>query len=401
MGVFQFSQPTVINLNTGQMWLPPFADLRASCGFPLWSEASHKLISRDAHGIVIHSVNGQLIQYLPTDSGASLSPSGKILLTSPIWRNLETGQTVEFNISPPIWGLTWSSDETRVFNCCYGWGDATVGQYTDFSLGQLQLIGRDGGDLYSRWVLNDTRVVIHWDFEENDKRGMIPLINPTTQTYQDIRALADLGTESLCGFPEISPNGNYILVGCLPAMFQAPPDDFTHYLIDLRTFISRTLSIDIQFVNWSPANDFALLIANYDGQHQSQTYTLLPLSGGDPIPLSTSPTLAPVWSPSGSHLAYLTEDGQSLITLKVATNASQITLLPQPFVSVFWNPQGDALALLATDGSLWWVPDFNTDQIEQLTPPLPAPRDIRWSPSGTHLAFVSGPDIYIVAVTPQ
>jgi len=400
MGVAQFSQPIVINLNNEQMWLPPVADLR-SCGLPLWSESLQQLISRDTQGAVIHNADGQVIQYFPAGFDLSLSPSGKSLLTSSTWRNLETGKTIELNDRPQAWMTVWTLDEARVFDCCYSLADATTGQYTNFSLGQLQLVGRDGGDLYARWVLSDTRVVFHWDFTENDKYGMIPLIDPSTQTYQDIRVLAQLGSETSCGFPEIAPNGNYLIVGCGLPMAQLPPNRSLSYLIDLRTFISRPLSNDLQFINWSPDSSFALLAVNYNSQEQNRTYNLLPISGGDLIPLSTSPTLAPVWSPSSSHLAYLTEDGKSLITLEVATRASRIILLPQPFLNAIWHPQSNALALLASDGSLWWVPDFNADHVEQLTPPLPTPRDIHWGPSGTHLAFVSGPDIYIVAVAPQ
>jgi hypothetical protein len=65
---------------------------------------------------------------------------------------------------------------------------------------------------------------------------------------------------------------------------------------------------------------------------------------------------------------------------------------------VSWDRQGTAFAILASDGSVWWVPDPAIDRVEQLTPPLPEVRDVKWSPSGTHLAFVSGKDVYVVEV---
>lgn len=66
---------------------------------------------------------------------------------------------------------------------------------------------------------------------------------------------------------------------------------------------------------------------------------------------------------------------------------------------MFQEPQVNGHAALAADGSLWWIPNPAVDHVEQLTPPLPAVRNVRWSPSGTQLAFVSGTDVYVVRVT--
>ncbi|MBM2851103.1 MAG: hypothetical protein HW418_4045, partial [Anaerolineales bacterium] len=98
-------------------------------------------------------------------------------------------------------------------------------------------------------------------------------------------------------------------------------------------------------------------------------------------------------------LAYMTEDGRAVITLEPATRASRLTLLPQSSTSVIWGPHSDQFAVLAGDGSLWWIPNPGADYVEQITLPLPNVRDVRWSPSGTHLAFVSGMDVYVVRVT--
>jgi hypothetical protein len=54
--------------------------------------------------------------------------------------------------------------------------------------------------------------------------------------------------------------------------------------------------------------------------------------------------------------------------------------------------------VLADDGRLWWLADAAADRVEQLTPPLPEVRDVEWSPDGDKLAFVSGPDVYVVTV---
>jgi len=66
---------------------------------------------------------------------------------------------------------------------------------------------------------------------------------------------------------------------------------------------------------------------------------------------------------------------------------------------IVWHPQNDNLAILAEDGSLWWIPDLAGEIVEPLTPSLPGIRDLHWSPDGEHLAFVSGPDVYVVSIS--
>ena len=266
-------------------------------------------------------------------------------------------------------------------------------------------------------MLDDARVMIEFDLYEGGT-AVIPLIDPAAQTYSDVRLLAGLGENTSCGAPRVAPDGEHIMVGCSAPSgslnllsSQTQPEAATIedllggpalgplYLINLRTFITQTLPAGWGFVNWAPDSQFILLARNYNSETQSSEYALLPVTGGDLYPVSASPILSPAWSFDGKHLAYLSEDGTTLITLEVATHASRIVLLPQPSASVVWGPHGDGLAVLAADGSLWWVPDPAIDHVEQLTPPLPNVRDVRWSPSGTHLAFISGRDVYVVRVT--
>jgi Tol biopolymer transport system component len=104
-----------------------------------------------------------------------------------------------------------------------------------------------------------------------------------------------------------------------------------------------------------------------------------------------------MWSPQGRSLAFL-EDPRTLSVLDVGTWTTRQVLLPEPGTRVFWRPQGNGLTVQATDGSLWWIPDMAVDHAEQLTPPLPMIRDVRWSPDGERLAFVSATDLYVVDV---
>lgn len=124
---------------------------------------------------------------------------------------------------------------------------------------------------------------------------------------------------------------------------------------------------------------------------------LLPATGGDLYPVAETSIVAPAWSPQGGSLAFLKEP-RTLSVLDIGTWTTRQVLLPEPVTRVFWRPQGDSLAVLADDGSPWWIPDLAVASVESLTPPLPAVRDLRWSPNGERLAFVSATDLYVVDV---
>lgn len=173
-------------------------------------------------------------------------------------------------------------------------------------------------------------------------------------------------------------------------------------VIDLRTLTIQPIITGHDFVSWSPNGQYALFTKGqgmrWHEPVRNGEFALWPLTEGDAYLITDRVIRTPIWSPDGKWLAYLSDDGETLITLEAATRASRIVLLPQPFISVVWHPQGDALAAVAEDGSVWAAsPAFG--QAEQLTPPLLDVRDVRWSPSGNHLAFVSGAEVYVVSVT--
>ncbi len=417
IALLQYSLPVVMNLRDGKAWLPLPADIGYLCDMPLWSEKLQALIVTDAQGTRLLDAEGNVVRQFTGGARSawpsSLSPSRQRLLTGFIWQDLETGQMVDFSGQSQR-GMdvpSWSSNEKRLFSCCFIFADADTGQYRELQLDGLEPVGRDSclplTCLESRWVLDGTRVIVQWDFVS----GAIPLIDPVAQTYEDLRTLTGLDIHLACGAPIVAPDGERIIVDCAAPLASVsllssaiPKAPSMHeilgggplgpqYLIDLRTFVTQTLPAGWEFVNWSPNSHFALLIGI-----DSRQYALLPIAGGDLYPVAKFP-FTPVWSADGKYLAYLIEDGRGVVTFEPATHASRLTLLPQPSASVIWNPQGDSLAILADDGSLWWIPNPGADDVEQITLPLPDVRDVRWSPSGAHLAFISGTEVYVVRVT--
>lgn len=395
-GAVELTLPVVVNLNRGAAWLPALD--RDSYPKPIWSDALQVLIVAQEGEILLLNADGHIVQSYtdrnPRDVGFTslhLSPSGRRLLAGFVWRDLETGQTVDFS-GQHKWTMGnpgWSSDETRLFDCCFGYADAQAGQYGYFELGELRQVGRGGGGpLRSRWVLSDTRVIVEWDFFEDDECGAIPLIDPLSQTYEDVRVLAGISTDAACGAPRIAPDGSRLFVNCRSES----------YLVDLYTFVTQTVTSDFWFVNWSPDSQFVLLVRNLDWETQRGEYWLLPATGGDLSPVAAAPVVAPAWNPQGRSLAFLAEDARTLTVLDAETWMTRQVPLPGSATGIFWRPQGDGLAVQAADGSLWWIRDPAVDHAKQLTPPLPMVRDVRWSPDGDHLAFVSATDLYVVDV---
>jgi hypothetical protein len=214
-GAVELTLPVVVNLNSGAAWLPALD--RDSYPKPIWSDALQVLIVAQEGEILLLNADGHAVQRYPDSTPPDigfvtlhLSPSGRRLLAGFVWRDLETGQMVDFS-GQHKWTMGnpgWSSDETRLFDCCFGYADANLGGYGYFWLDELRQVGRGGGGpLRSRWVLSDTRVLVEWDFFEGDEYGVIPLIDPLSQTYEDVRVLAGMSTDAACRTLKVAPDG--------------------------------------------------------------------------------------------------------------------------------------------------------------------------------------------------
>lgn len=174
LGITEYTLPVVANLGMGEFWLPPIAGIHGGCNVPRWSEPLQTLVATTGQEVILFTPDGGVVNRFEGGSqiGVSfLSPSGLRLLTGAIWRDLTTGQVVDFGArhefdpyDTPLPNPAWSSDETRLFSCCFQYADVGTGEYVEFSLTPVDLPGRDGPGagspgLTNWWVLGDARAL--------------------------------------------------------------------------------------------------------------------------------------------------------------------------------------------------------------------------------------------------
>jgi hypothetical protein len=415
-----FARAVVINLNTGKIWLPP--DDQPDPGFrtlriltPHWSPSLGVLIASEITGEGDAAQAG-VTTYTPDDGFVaryagrleSISPSGtKILVADDTWIDLGSGKSVDFGwgsgATEEKWSPVWSPDENRIYRCCYYYGNAKTGESYTISNDKTIFEGGpwEGGQslhhTHGIW-LTGNYVLAQFDGFYTYKDGFIPIFDTSARTFRNLGKLASVPDE----FndlpyvqPSISPKGDYMWLapGLQPAI------DPKGYLVDLRTFTSQLYPSGS--LEWSGNGEYAIV--------GSQVLTL---ATKELRPLPAYPESAKGifvdddWDPAAGVLATIAADRtlrhQTLCLLDLKALAYQVVALPSEFSgdeyrpTVFWSPKGDRIALLAADNSVW-VTDYPALQnLERITPPLPAVQDVLWSPDGAYLSLVSGPDIYIV-----
>jgi hypothetical protein len=413
--------PVVMNLNNGRTWMPAtegpdhlFQDLG------LWSSSLERLISSKNQEILLYDLQGKIAQRFAGTGPLYLSPSGRRLSDRFGWHDLENGRSVRF-VGQDKWGIAdpaWSSDETRLFGHCWGIEFAIADTTSNTYHCLIPGLFRDGEGPFPdfHWVLSDTRVLSEQGFYavgHDQPEPIIALIDPTNRSYTDVRSLAGLPASWQCDTSHLAPDTEHLWIDCQNQEF--PRSDTTSYLIGLRTFITLTVPAKWEFYSWSSDSRFVVVGQNVsmhtfelDTWHRSgerwlDEYALFSVTSGEIYPITPASITAPVWDPQGKRLAFLTEDGLTLIVLDIATHAIAKMSLSQPALDVLWRPQGDGFVVIADGGILWQIRDLATGNTEQLTLSVPETSNnlldifqIRWSPDGNHLAFISGPDVYVV-----
>jgi dipeptidyl aminopeptidase/acylaminoacyl peptidase len=431
-GISEDTVPVVYDLKSADLWLPLETKKRIDADRAVvWSNAVQKLIVAGDEEVTLYEADGTVAGRMPGSAPLALSPSGKRLVTGDSWYDLTSGQVTVLDQAVPLVHATWSRVEDQLFECCFKYVDAGRELATEFVLDDLFSAAEEYSAApelaRSQFVLNDSRVLVQWNFDSPAAFGVIPLIDPVEGRYQDVRERVGLDVNGYCGPPVIAPRGDRLFVQCAPDTIDAAEQlagsfytwatgqgtlslttslTATSYLIDLRSSSRQAVASDLQFMSWSPDGAQALFAKRVvDWDERQGEYVLLPikdLSSGLPlkaVPLAVQVIRSPTWRSDGAQLAFLSETGTTLTIMTLPESQPVTVPLTQPGRSLIWHPEGKGLAVLAEDGSLWWIADPAIGLVEQLTPSLPEVRALQWSPNGDKLAFVSGPDVYVVTVS--
>lgn len=387
------SQTVAINLETGVAWLPPYqSNIDSGCVLPA---------SSPEHGFMVfptikpgYQTEQEAVTVLTFDGSEvasywgkliDVSPSGtKILLDEDTWVDLVSGKIADFawykykDFAPdqifPILPPIWSSDETQVFYCCYFYGNARTGRSQTWPSTNI---------FNGTWVKNNKYLLLQYHTYWGVDPGYIPLYDPVTNTTLSLNELAGIPADRQCPETSVSADGMYVWVMCYD----------TNYLVDLSSFKARDFPGYSQVdINWSADSQYAW-VDNYHLGHDS--LRILSVANKTLTPLPAEPTSKLSWHPVDHVLAYLAKQNKTMVILNAEDMTVKDWKLPS-FSDFFWSPNGDRIALLAADGSLWQVDYPKLESLEQLTGPMSAVRDVSWSPDGNSIAYISGPDLYVV-----
>lgn len=396
----------VFNLEAGTAWLPneqPKAKYRIlDMMLPRWSPEAEVLISAEIftdgdfkrEGVYIFNADGDFVSvYMGKLHG--ISPSGNKILVDDTWIDLKSKKMVDFAWYFGVaetWVPFWSPDETRVFMCCYYYGNASTGESYNLLNEDTIFEGKPIDYLKSLrhssgvW-LNDNYVLAKDDGTLNMSgfEGMIPVFDVQAKTYRDLIKLANLPYDPsnvVAHYAEknISPKGDYIWI-------RIP--NHTGFLIDLKTFRSWEYAGNL---SWARNGEYAIVDSK-----------LLVLSSKE-LKAMPSDIQCDNWHPTKGVCLSLTTNEQrtSILNFLNAQHMSvQKTTLSTPlFNQAIWSPNGDYIILITEDKSLWRIDYPSLENMEQLTRPI-VDMDIEsiiWSPDYEYLSFVGSANIYIVDV---
>lgn len=409
-------QPVIVNLESGVTWLPPVnRSHQPTCNWVFWSQELEIFITPEIHNdvstISTYTYDGHKLSSYPGGT-LNFSPSRtKMLVDEDILIDLRTGKQIKLNWSPENYdeqvlsGLFWASDETRIYRCCYFYADLMAGISHRFKRSDFQNINcnhlKDSGLWFQMgfWVRDDTYFLVWWQAVDDGDIKYLPMFDPATKTFYDIREMAGIAEEFTSLYTPVSPDGNYVWMEGWNES----------YLVNLTTFESQHYTYSNPYsntdINWSSDSKFTWF-ETYDPDAKSTEVKILSMADMklQPLPVVLPTETEHLWHPTENVVVYPARDKNALIFL----DASAMSIRELPFTfekppysygDFTWSPNGEKIALVAADNSLWQVDYPNLENLEQLTPSLSDVSNVNWSPDGNSIAFVRGSDIHIVETT--
>ena len=409
-------QPVVLNLRSGTAWLPPVnRSPQPTCNWIFWSQELGILITSEIHNdvstISTYTYDGQKISSYPGGS-LNFSPSKtKILVDGDTLIDLGTGKQIKLNWSlenydeQVLSGLFWTSDETRIYRCCYFYADLTTGishrfERSDFHFPNGNHL--DSSGLWFQngfWVQADKYFLVWWQAVDDGDIKYLPMFDPATKLFYDVRELAGIPEDFTSLYTPVSPDGNYVWMEGWNES----------YLVNLATFETQHYTYTNPYsytdVDWSLDSKFAWFEI-YDPDTKSTEVQILSIAdmNMNSLPVIYQSESEHLWHPSDNMVVYPAEDKNALIFLDVSTMSFRELSFPDQdsrykISNLAWSPNGDKLIFITESHTLWQVDHPALENLEQIIASTDSIGGAQWSPDGKTIAFVNGSDIYIVDTT--
>ena len=376
VGIF----PAVASLDSDTFWIP-LPNRRGGeyyPSLPRWSAKLGILITATSDGsVALYNPDGK-VRKIYEGKFLGISPSATKLLIDDTWIDLSSSKMVKFawqqdemaaNFTDSFHPI-WSPDETRVYTCCYLYGDAKTGESQVMPYYQITLDGEKTQfileELYGTWVLNDKYVLPIWGGIWDGRYGAVYLFDPAAKTYRNLSALAGItyqwqgDADPYCTQPSAQNGGRYVWVDCLDG----------GHLIDLVTFRSQAYPppadgpygggyYNTQDTKWSADGNFVWF--NEEGAE-----SILSGATGELKPLPRN-CYGFEWHPKDNVLLCMSDDDQKLLLLDAQTiSVKKEFSLPAKFGEFTWSPDGKYIELVASDKSVWQLSYPHLEDFEQL-----------------------------------
>jgi hypothetical protein len=406
-------QPVLINMESGVKWLPPVnRSPQPLCNWVFWSRELGILITPEIHNdvstISIYTYDGHKISTYP-GSSLNVSPSKtKILIDGNTLIDLRTNKKIDLAWSledyqeQVLSGLFWTSDETRIYRCCYFYADLTTGishrfQRSDFHFTNGDHLNASGLWFQNGfWVRDDKYFLVWWQAVDDGDIKYLPMFDPATKIFYDVREMAGIPEEFTSLYTPVSPDGNYVWMEGWNES----------YLVNLTTFESQHYTYTNPYsytdVDWSSDSNFTWFEI-YDTDTKTTEAKILSISNMKLHPILVTPQSESehLWHPTDNVVVYPAKDKNALMFL----DASKMSFREIPFKdqasrykisNLAWSPNGDKLIFITEDHILWQVDYPALENFEQIIASSSLIGRAQWSPDGKSIAFINGSDIYIV-----
>ncbi|MBK9928140.1 MAG: PD40 domain-containing protein [Anaerolineales bacterium] len=409
-------QPVVLNLKSRTMWLPSVNTSSGStCNDVYWSPELNILIVSGTYknepAVFTYSVDGTKISIYQGKLGGVSPRKTKLLLDNNIIVDLLTNTKIDLNwdledYNEPILSRPfWTSDETRIYRCCYFYADLVKGTSHRFQRSDFQDANGnhlDDGGLWfhqGEWVQDNTHFLVHWLAVDDGPVRDQPLFDPATKLFYDLWEEAGISPDLTWRYNKVSPDKSHVwIIG-----FEES------YLVNLTTFEKQhfTHSNPYSYIDmeWSTDSRFTWFEI-YDSDTKSTEAKIFSITDMElhPLPIAPPNEAEFLWHPNENLIVYPARDKNALIFWNAKTMSSrELSFKDQDsqykITNLAWNPDGDKLIFITENHILWQIDYPALENLEQIIASAGTISSALWSPDGKSIAFVSDSDIYIVDTT--